>query len=206
MSKRWVQIPVRYPQEALPIPIVSDAVIATCGAADGKLIPLVIVDTSHRTDVEELIRVHGFLTPGDVLTRWGELKGRGGTISLVLTFVRPAEVTLVLEFDIQRQEGVVDRIVQSRGLYIQAGRPGDRLSGTLDHPRILVEVVGNEFERDWDRLLRKELRARYRSEGLGRVDSKLATERFIGQWRKLTNLRMKRQNPTEDRGAPDGKS
>jgi hypothetical protein len=90
-----------------------------------------------------------------------------------------------------RQGGVVDQIVQSQGLYLQGGRPGDRLASTLDHERILVEVPSRKFRPEWDRILRKALTKDYRRRGLSRGDARDATDSFISHWRELTSKRMK---------------
>ncbi len=50
--------------QSLIVPIVGDAAMAG-PVADGRLIPVLIVDTSKRPEVAELIRVHAHLPPGD---------------------------------------------------------------------------------------------------------------------------------------------
>lgn len=47
------------------VPIVADGAIAS-QVADGRMTPLVIIDTTDRPDVEELVRLHNHLSPGDV--------------------------------------------------------------------------------------------------------------------------------------------
>jgi len=59
----------------------------------------------------------------------------------------------------------VDQIIHSEGVYIQPGRPGDRLSTTFDNPRVLAEVPSREFQAEWDRMLRKAMRKRFQSTG-----------------------------------------
>ena len=53
------------------VQVVGDAAIAASPFVEGRLVPLVIVDTSGRPDLEELVRVHKHLPPGDVETQWG---------------------------------------------------------------------------------------------------------------------------------------
>src|SRR3989442_15728179 len=48
-------------------------------------------------------------------------------------------------FDIEKYGGLVDQIIHSEGVYIQPGRPGDRLSTTFDNPRVLAEVTSRAF-------------------------------------------------------------
>jgi hypothetical protein len=193
MKERMTTIEVRGPHEASPIRIVADAMIATQKVGDGRMIPLVILDTSLRPDVEELVRLHEHLSPGDAESVWAQLSGHKNSIALILTFVRPAELTIVLEFDVVRQGGMVDRILGAKALYIQAGRDGDRLITTMHHPRIIVDVPHGGFEKEWDNILRKGIVRDFRARGLSRSESKRAAERFIEEWRKLTSFRLARQ-------------
>ena len=111
---KWknVAVPLRHEVEARPISIVSDAAIATRGFGDGRLIPLVILDTTTRPDVEAMIVAHRDLGPGDSTSAWARrsrFDWRG--IRLVLTVTNPSRCTMVLDFDIDRQGGLVDQIV-----------------------------------------------------------------------------------------------
>jgi hypothetical protein len=83
--------------------------VSTRGAFGGQLVPLVILDTSDRPDIDELIRVHGTPQhPGDVKIQWVELAGHKGFIALILTFLRPSEATVIIEFDIVKQGVLVE--------------------------------------------------------------------------------------------------
>jgi hypothetical protein len=185
-------IPLRHIAEAKPVPIVSDASMATRGLADGRLIPLFILDTSERPDIDDMIGAHQHLGAGDASSTWS-LPARfdRSKIRLILTAVKPSHCVIVLEFDVVRQGGVVDQIVQAQGLYLQGGRPGDRLAFTLDHGRILVEVPCREFRPEWDRIFRKALTKDYRRRGLSRSDARDSTDSFIKHWREFTSKRMK---------------
>lgn len=184
-------IEVRHPLEAEPVPIVSDALIATRGLADGRLIPVVILDTSRRPDIESMIRAHESLGPGDVTSAWG-VRSRfdPSHIRLFLTVSRPSSCTVLLEFPTVTHGGIIDQIVQAQGLYIQPGRPGDRLGSTLGNPRILVEVPSQDFQPTWERLLGRELTNSFRRQGLSRSGAKRATAEFLSQWRTLSTRRM----------------
>lgn len=189
-KRKWAEISGRS-YEVQPARIVSDAAIATGGVGDGRLIPLVIVDTSDRPDVEELVRVHQHLPPGDVACQWGHRKGAADhLISLVLRFVRPAEVLLLLEFDIVRQGGIVDQIVTGKGLYLQPGRDGDRLSSNPGAPKILIEVPDTGFKDTWDDMLYKQLTRDFKRRGLSRHQAKAAARNFIREWRDFGKFRI----------------
>lgn len=189
LKSKQVEIPIKHPWEAQPARIINDAAVATVGVGDGRLIPLLIIDSGERPDIEELVRVHEHLPPGDVKVQWGDLKSGPGAIALLLRFTRPAEVLLVLNFDIVRQGGVVDQILSSRALYLQPGREGDRLSNTLAAKRILIEVPETGFSKKWDGILFKHLVKDFRRKGLPKHQAKEATKGFIEEWRKLGRSR-----------------
>ena len=128
MKAKKVEISLRHPREATPVPIVADAAISTVGLHGGRMLPVLLLDTSNRPDVAELIRVHESLGPGDVEVQWGRIDGREGTVALFLKFIRPVELFLVLEFDIVRQGILVDQALTGQGIYIaRADGPTDRL-------------------------------------------------------------------------------
>ena len=119
LKPRRVKFPIHNLREAHPLRIVGDAAIATKNLDEGRLVPLVILDTTDRPDIDELIRVHQHLPVGDIDCGWGELEGSKGMVALMLIFNRPSEITAILEFDIVNQGVIVDQILAARGLYIQ---------------------------------------------------------------------------------------
>jgi len=79
--------------------------------------PLVILNTSDRPDIEALIRVHqAAVNLGDCTAQWGQIKEHEGTVALFLTFIRPSEVTIILEFKIVGQGILVDQALTGKGL------------------------------------------------------------------------------------------
>ncbi|MEC4685484.1 MAG: hypothetical protein VST71_07115 [Nitrospirota bacterium] len=173
------------------VKIVADAAVSSQGIIEGKLIPLVILETSNRPDIDEMVRIHQHLPPGDVVSQWGQIEGEKDKIALFLNFQRPAELSIILQFDIVNQGGLVDQILAARTLYIQPGREGDRLATTVDKPKILIEVSDN-FKEEWDRIFLKHIAKDMREKGLGRHQAKQAAQQFIEEWRKLGKFRMKR--------------
>lgn len=187
---RKAKVTLRHNREAPPVRIVWDAAIAAGVIGDGRLIPLVILDTSDRPDVAELIRVHQHLTPGDAACQWGQLEGSKGKMALLLTFSRPAETILILEFDIVRQGVLVDQILIAKALYVQSGKEGDRFVTTMDAPKILVEVPHTGFEKEWDRIFERRISKEFRGQ-LNRQEAKNAAREFIRSLRAVGQLRMK---------------
>lgn len=197
-------MPIRHPAEGEAVPVVQDGAIATGAVGDGRIIPLLILDTSKRPDIDDMVKAHHLMEgQGDVKAQWGrpDTFFDKGVVTLILTFEKPSYCLIILRLDIGKYGGLVDQVIRSQGVYIQPGRPGDRLSTTFDNFRVLTEVPSRDFQSEWDRMLRKATRKRFQREhGLGRADAKQATERFISEWRDLSSKRYK--GPTE--AANDG--
>ena len=183
------KIPLKHPWEAQPVKIVGDAAIATINVGEGRLIPMVIIDSSQRPDIEEMIRVHEYLQPGDVTTQWGNMANTSDSIALLLRFIRPAETFIVLNFDIVKQGVIVDQILSSNGLYLQAGHEGDRFGNTPGAKRILIEVPETGFSKDWDGLYTKCLIKDFRRMGLRKHQAIEAAKEAIGKMRKIGRTR-----------------
>ena len=158
--------------------------------ADGRLIPLVIVDTSERQDIEEFVRAHAHLPSGDVTGIWAQPVKHKDYMALVLKFERPAEVSFSLRFNIARQGGLVDQVVQTRFLYLQPGRPGNRLAVTIDNPRILIAVPDAGFDETWNRLWHKAMAREFVAKGMSRQQAREASADVIREWRRFSEFRM----------------
>ena len=194
MKEKWrkAALECRNEQEAYPVKIVSDAGISSRGTADGKLIPLVIIDTTDRPDIEELVRVHEKQSFGDVVCQWGQLEGEKGKISLYLYFKRPTELVMILQFDMVRQGILVDQAINSKAIYIQPGRDGDRFATTIDSHRILIEIPDTGFKDEWERLFLKHIALDMRKKGLNRQQAKQAAQNLLNELRGFGKFRMKR--------------
>ena len=181
---RHLEIRLRSEREKKPVPIVADAAIATAALGHGKLIPLVILDTTARPDIEEFVRIHSFLSPGDVTVSWVRYPYGKRNLSLLIQAQRPSEVTFFIAFDLDSSHCViVEQIIKSRALYVQPGRIGDRLVSTLDHSRILVEVGDLSFDETWDQLLHASTVRQFRSGGMSKAQAKDAATKLIAEWR-----------------------
>jgi len=176
--------------ESAPVPIVNDAIVGSRGIGDGRMIPLVILNTSSRPDIEELARIHKNVSSGDCTCRWGQIKKNSPTVLLFLEFIKPAEMNILLEFDIDGRGGLVDQILLSEALYIQPGRPDQRLMNTMDADRILIEIPDTGFKPFWNNILTATLKKKFRGRGLGKKASRQAAEGFIKEWRGFGMRRM----------------
>lgn len=174
-----------------PVPIVADAAIATGIIGDGRLIPLIILDTSERHDLEELIRIHQYVHPGDVRSQWATIEDGSGRIGLLLTFERPMAMTALIAFDMAKYGGLIDQIIRTKGLYVQAGKDGDRLIHDPEKPKLILEIPDTGFSRTWDGLFYESVVKRMREAGLSRREAKDAARSYIIEWRKFGDFRMR---------------
>ncbi len=113
------------------------------------------------------------------------------SVRLVLRMTGPSECVVIVEFDVERQGILVSQILYAQGVYIQPGRPDDRLATTLNKPRVLVEVPRNrEFRHRWERLFAKANFKRLRKKGLSRAEAKYAVKTATARWQEVFHRRM----------------
>ena len=117
MSQRWrrANIPLTGSGSSKTVPIVGDAAIATPILGEGRLIPVLIIDTSDRPDIGDLVKILQRPPLGDVTSQWGRLHWHKKTVALILTFKRPSKVVVILEFDVTEQGILVDLILTVNG-------------------------------------------------------------------------------------------
>ncbi len=194
MSRKWKKrrIVLNRSLEARPLPIISDSAVAQHGLGEGRLIPLVIIDTSSRADIDDLVRLHDAVGLGDVTTYWASFKRKRDRLDLILRFHRPGKCVAILEFDVANQYAIVDMIVRSQSLYLQPGRPGDRLRYSIDKPKILVEIPSRDFASEWDGILHRVVAHQLRKRGLTRQQARASSEQVIHNWRQLGDFRFGR--------------
>lgn len=187
----WESIPVNADVEMVPVPVVWDAVVATQALAGGRMIPLLIVDTTSRPDIDSMIQAHRLIGPGDVQSVWSKVSRWDDTrIRLLLVISKPSRCVVALEFDVVAQGGLVDYIVQAQGLYLQGGRPGDRIASTSDAERVLVDVPSKVFRGEWERMFLKGLARKFKKDGCSRVLAKERSRAFLKEWRRFGSMRL----------------
>ena len=188
-----VEIPVTHPEQAKPVPIVSDGLVATGALGEGTMLPLVILDTSSRPDIEGVMLAHKHLGEGDVRSYWPIPRSwfRKRSMCLVVEFVRPSRCVAILEFDLEQQGVLIDQVLHAEGLWIQLGRPGDRPGTLLDKPKLLVRVpLNRELRRAWGPMFEKAMIRRFRGKGLSPARAKRAGRQLITEWRKTFHRKM----------------
>jgi hypothetical protein len=196
-----LEINLQHKGEGDAVPIASDAAMISRGIADGRLIPVIILDTSARPDIDDMIRAHVHFGPGDATSAWSVPSWN--KVVLILTVIHPSRCVVIISFDVVRQASIVDQIVQTQALYIMAGRPGDRLIAKLEEPRICVEIPSAEFRPTWEKLFFNAMVKDFRAHGVPRSEAKDRVRAYIAEWRELTSQRMKSEHDAESDEAPE---
>lgn len=79
---------------------VAQAAIANEAVGDGRLLPLIILDTANFPDLVDLFTIHETMPPGDADTTWVSLQDFSDHFGLVVQFKRPFETNFVIDFDL----------------------------------------------------------------------------------------------------------
>ncbi|MES1985897.1 MAG: hypothetical protein V4461_13180 [Pseudomonadota bacterium] len=176
--------------EADIVRIVADGLVSTAMVADGRMLPVLIVDTSDRPDIDEYIHVHANSSTGDVRVQWAHVPAHN-TVILLLSFERPLVMHLRIGFRLEAHQGIlVEQILAMGGFYLQAGREGDRLKTTMDRQRIVMEAPDTGFRPIWDKIFHKHTMKMLKERGLGRAQAKTAAHEAIALMRKTGEFRM----------------
>ncbi|NYF56566.1 hypothetical protein [Micromonospora purpureochromogenes] len=176
----------------LTLPIVADGALAG-PVAEGSLVPVLIVDTTRRPDIEELIRVHQFVSSGDVTSQWGLVEKHPDTVGIMFDFHRPIQARAVVTFSIEAEAILVESALAAKAIYLQSGNVGDIFSQNLDKPRILIEVPADDFRAKWDEVFLQRMTdvLRVRS-GITRKEAEPHARELIRQLKSFTNFRLPR--------------
>jgi len=187
----WEEIAYDDPVEAIPLDVISDGFVANTALADGRLLPVLLIDCSSRADIEDLIKVHRYITPGDVKAKWGKSSKKAHKIKLILFFEKPSKCIAVLEFDILKQGGIVDQIMRCEAVILQCAKEGDRLISTLDSEKLIVEVPSKQAWDLWNEELFEALGADGRRQGMTKKEAKEYAGKVITGWREFSDQRKR---------------
>ncbi len=165
------------------VPIVANAAVAVGTVGDGRMLPLIILDTTERPDLVDLFNAHDKLPPGDVDTTWALLEEFSGHMALLLEFKRPFETVAIINFELTGDGLSIDLAMQGKAIYLQAGKPGDRLHQTMTAPRIIVEIGAEMSKVEWEVIWQKAIRKRLRTEGASRAEAKRLSPAYMERMR-----------------------
>ena len=172
------------------VPIVADAAIAGPGT-EGRLVTVLLLDTSNHPKVAEAIRVHEHLRTGDVKSQWCRSLDNDDDVALVLELISPVEVTFGIRFGMERQAILVETMLTSGSVILQQGQPGDRYMNNMGKPSMIVELPDTGFRPHWDEMLLARMTKVISSElGIPRRKARPIAAEMIAEMRKLVELRM----------------
>lgn len=181
-----------------PVKIVNHSAVSSTGIIDGRFIPVLVIDTFERPDIDELVQFHDTTPSGDVRCSWGSNQAHKwkktpvdlSKVALFLEFERPCETFINIEFDVLKNGAVIDTLLESKTFYLQPGKEGDRFSHDINRPKIGVEVPDTGFRDLWDELWHKSLVKKFKKTGLNRSESIKAANDTIRETRKMYSYRM----------------
>jgi len=172
------------------IPIVGDGAIGHPHILDGRILPVLILDCHGHPALEDLIQMHADDHPGDCTTTWRWKILRRRHVYLQFDFKIPIETTAIIEFDVASQGGLVEAIINTRGVYLQPLSSGGRVSEGMENPKILVEVPTTTTFPIWNGLHRKTLEKQFRKKGLSSGQAREAvTQHLI----RMRDFHLRRQ-------------
>lgn len=183
---------VRNIPESSVVPIVHDGAIAIHGIGEGRMVPVLVVDCSEKIELRDLIYAHEELPPGDVAVTWAIPKHDKNNVSLLLEFSNPSVLEVLLQFNIEKQGGVVDGILHANALYLQPTESGARVIDGLENGEILVEIPDTGFFPTWEKLYTEKLIKVFKKSGFSRKEAKNAAEQHKKMLRGIWVRRMRR--------------
>lgn len=163
------------------VPIVGDGAIGDPTLLNGRLLPVLILDCSVHQALHDLIQIHQHTPPGDVVTWWSWNPLSRRNVYLNFEFKMPIETTATIAFDVASQGGIVEWIINARGVYLQPLSSGPRVSEGLLNPKILVEVPSTSTFPIWKNLHRKTIEKQYKKHGLSSKQAKQAAEQHLAR-------------------------
>jgi hypothetical protein len=168
--------------------IVGNGAISTVSLGEGRLIPAIIIDITENKEIYELFKLHNQTPPGDATMLWSMIKNDKGKLVLNFEFINPLLTKFGIKFHLDEHYSIVDGIIQSRGLYLQLGKEGDKIFNNADG-RILVEVPNMNFDDIWRDMLNKILKRKYKSLLIEKKFINLAIQEHISKMREFWHIR-----------------
>lgn len=108
-----------------------------------------------------------------------------------MQFDRPVVSHTILVFSIERQGILVDGALSARGIYLQPGRPGDRLKDDIDRPKIFIELPDDSFRDRWEEVVRRRLaQVIRRGKRMPREEARRLAAEWLNRTRELSRFRM----------------
>jgi hypothetical protein len=167
------------------VPIVGDGAIGDPRILGGRLFPVLILDCSKHQPLEDLILAHKSTPPGDVNSSWSWRPFSRRHVYLNFEFKLPVETKATLAFEVASQGGLVEWIINARGVYLQPLSSGARVSEGMTSPKIIVEVPQTSTFPIWKRLHRNTLEKQYKRRGLSSAQAREAVDQHLERMHEI---------------------
>jgi len=169
---------------------IADGMLSIPKLGEGRLIPCVILEKSIAREVYNLCQAHINSEPGDVTTTWARPFSLLKPTNLILKieFKKPIQATFGIVFNIFNHFALIDAIVQSQALRIEAGNIGDKIS-QLKNADILIEVQRTNFAGVWEKHLLHTLKERYKKKGIKKNKLEHLAKEHIKSMREIFKIR-----------------
>jgi hypothetical protein len=166
-----------------------EGMLSADDVGEGRMIPVIVLDVENNQDVIDLIKSHYSIVSGDVTLTWSQDFFNRKELILKMSFTKPMKVEFGIRFIIATDVTIIDGIIQSKGVYLQTGKKGDKVSKKLNDEKILIEVPEMGIKEFWNNLLQKTLIVKYKKLGLSKKESKGAALQHIQSIRELWKIR-----------------
>lgn len=171
-----------------PVDIVNVSMISSVGVADGKMLPVIFLDTTDRPDIDNFLENYEKLSPieGDVSSVFGKKNHLdNSSIQMILQFTKPIRCDIIINFLLEKYAPALDSIVRNQGCYIQSAKNGKRMSTTMGEPRIILEILTGDFKDKWEDIYFKATVNKFKKKGVSRMKAKEMANQFIDEIRKM---------------------
>lgn len=180
------------------VPIAGNGAIGSPDIADGRIIPVLIVDCSEHPKLYELILIHEQTPPGDVTVKWGRKRFDKKSVYLSIVFHRPIATEAIFRFGLSDQAGLVDGIIHSRGVYLQPLQSGTRVIDGMNQPKIIVEIPSSATFDGWKAMHHAQAVKSYRAQGAPKKIAKALADEHLLRLSELWKNRQKWRSPPSD--------
>lgn len=170
--------------------LVGDGAIANSKTADGRLIPVMILDARENKQLEYLVKMHDQIDTADVISIWGVARFNSSRVDLVLFFKSPIELQVAVSLNPMKHATLIEGILISKAVYIQPGAPGDKISDNINAPKILVEIPARTTFDKWDGIFEKSVIKKLKKEGLRGKNLKEASREHISLIKDIWGKRL----------------
>ena len=144
----------RSPTTAITATVVETASLSSAGVANGRNIPVVILQSDSNQLIDKIIAAHSGIPNGICESQWGATLDKN-KILLDLEFTTPQKIRIIIPFDVINHGLTINQIVYTQCMYLMTGTTRSKLSENLDKEKVLMEIPSKEFMRAWQYLYKK---------------------------------------------------